>query len=455
MNHLNEYIHPRLNISLVMLCLLALASCNSEDGAPPNGAPPTWHQDIAPFVSKHCASCHNNDNGFAFPLTSFSEVEPLASWMLIKMQGADSPPYFMPPFGARDTEECIPPAPWKDDNRPTDAELDTFAAWVEAGTPEGDEATAAPIIPPEVRHLTGADIETYAISGTTLPDGLLDDQYLCFPIDPARTADSWVTGLEVLPDNTAVVHHVVVFTDPLAEGPALAGAEGSYPCFGGPSVSDTAVLFAWAPGGQPMELADEIGALLPANGRFVVQMHYHPTGSMATDATSVAVRWATAEPSRTAEMRVFGGVLEPSTISQNWEDPPFSVPANAPHHVETWVQDLQIPIGVDVRLFAVFPHMHLAGTDIKVSIDRAGGDVCLSHNPRWDFEWQRTYLYDGEFAELPQLQPGDALRIRCTFNNSESNPILMKYIDEAAISDVGVGEDSFDEMCTAIIGVVY
>ncbi len=436
-------------LPLMVATVLLLSGCKEDS------APPTWHQDIAPFVSEHCSACHNHEDDFSFPLTAYDEVEPLASWMLTKMLGGESPPYFMPPFGARDTEECSPPAPWKDDNRPNNDEIERFAAWVDAGSPEGDEATAAPITPPAVRHLTGDTIETYAISGVTFPEGLLDDQYLCFPIELNRSEDSWVTGLEVLPDNSEVVHHVVVFTDPLGEGTALAGSEGNYPCFGGSQVSNSTVLFAWAPGGQPLDLGAEMGSPISANGQFVVQMHYHPTGTEAADATEVAVRWSNSAPTKTAEMRVFGGILEPHTNSQNWEAPPFSVPAGAINHVETWTQDLEVPPGADARLFAVFPHMHLAGTDIKISIERAGDDLCLSHHPTWDFEWQRTYLYDGEFNELPRLEVGDRLSVRCTFNNSESNPMLMEYIDAESISDVGVGEDTFDEMCAVILGVSY
>jgi hypothetical protein len=33
--------------------------------------------------------------------------------------------------------------------------------------------------------------------------------------------------------------------------------------------------------------------------------------------------------------------------------------------------------------------------------------------------------------------------------------MLMEYIDAESISDVGVGEDTFDEMCAVILGVSY
>ncbi|MEE2751163.1 MAG: hypothetical protein VX519_07020 [Myxococcota bacterium] len=443
-----------LLISLTTSALL-LGCSGKSDTPPPKNTDPTWHQDIAPFVAQRCSSCHNDDDDFAFDLSDYETVKPLASWMLTKMHGDSTPPYVMPPFGARDTEECTPPAPWRDDPRPTDAELALFEEWIEADTPEGDPDTAASLPTPETESLSGDNIETYTIAGASLEEGDLEDQYLCFPIPLGHTVESWITGLEVLPDNKDITHHAVVFTDPNGEATDMAGDDGSYDCFGSAGVSDTTVLFAWAPGGQPLDLGQHMGAHIPVGGQLVLQMHYHPTGSAAEDASQLAVRMTDTQPEKTAEMRVFGGILPDHTNSNKWEDPPFEVPAHAEHHVETWVEELQVPQGADVRLYTVFPHMHLAGTDIKISIEREDEEVCLTHNPSWDFEWQLTYMYDGEFEALPRLEPGDTLRIRCTFNNSVSNPILAEYIDETDIAVTGVGEDTFDEMCTAILGVVY
>mgnify|MGYP006440534309 FL=1 len=152
-------------------------------------------------------------------------------------------------------------------------------------------------------------------------------------------------------------------------------------------------------------------------------------------------------------MEVFGGVLTDQDASTRWEDPPFAIPAGEANHVETWVEELDVPDGVDVRVYAVFPHMHLAGTDIKMSIERDGEEICLMHNPSWDFEWQLTYMYDGAFDELPQVLPGDRIRVRCTFNNTSQNPILSEYMESTA--DIGLGEDTFDEMCVGFLGVAY
>jgi len=439
--------------------VVGLVACNGDkDGGDDTSQPvaPTWYQDVQPFVGTHCQGCHHSQDNFTFALEAYATVSALAPSMLAKMQGSDTPPYFMPPFGVRETGECASPGPWKDDNRPSQEDLDMFTAWIDGGTPEGDEATASPFEPGRPENLEGNGIETYTSVGTTLPEGETEDSYLCFPLDPQRTTEGWITGVQVHPDNTDVVHHVVLFTDPSAASPQMVDATGSYPCFGGSGVSDADVLYAWAPGGQPLSFSDDMGAPLPAGGQLIMQVHYHPTGSEAQDASSVSVRWREDAPGKTAALFVFGGLLDSQESSSHWEDPPFLVPAGASSHQETWREDIDVPDGVDVRLWSLFPHMHLAGTDIKIWVERADGtETCLGHLPAWDFEWQRSYLLDGAFETLPKLLPGDRLAIRCTFDNTTENPMLQEYLGGAAPEDIGVGEDTFDEMCAAILGAVY
>ena len=46
------------------------------------------------------------------------------------------------------------------------------------------------------------------------PTGVGTDDYRCFLLDPGVTADSFVTGFNVLPGNPDVVHHVILFRVP-------------------------------------------------------------------------------------------------------------------------------------------------------------------------------------------------------------------------------------------------
>ena len=143
------------------------------------------------------------------------------------------------------------------------------------------------------------------------------------------------------------------------------------------------------------------------------------------------------------------------TNSDSWDEPPFEIPAGASSHTEVWREHFEFPATADIRIWGVFPHMHLAGTSIDAWIERDSTKMCLANIPAWDFEWQRNYLYEGSFEELPKVETGDTLVISCTFDNSESNPILMEYSEGHEISDIGVGEGTFDEMCAVLVGITY
>ncbi len=86
----------------------------------------------------------------------------------------------------------------------------------------------------------------------------------------------------------------------------------------------------------------------------------------------------------------------------------------------------------------VFPHMHTRGRSLRVEVDHAGQTQCLTDVPRWDFNWQQGYFYDGP----PRIAGGgDMLRITCTHDTSaEGQPITW-------------GEGTDDEMCLAFLYV--
>ena len=88
--------------------------------------------------------------------------------------------------------------------------------------------------------------------------------------------------------------------------------------------------------------------------------------------------------------------------------------------------------------------------------DPGGDDQCLVHTPAWDFNWQRGYFFDGPVEDMPKLRLGDTLTMRCTYDNSLSNPYVREALDEQGLEepiDVTLGEESLDEMCLGIFGL--
>jgi hypothetical protein len=258
------------------------------------------------------------------------------------------------------------------------------------------------------------------------------------------------------------VHHAVLFTDPKGQSAANAGSEGSYDCFGGPRVSDPAILGVWAPGGTPIELPSNIGTPLAANTKLVLQVHYHPGGSKGdTDRTTVQLRYSQARPDYVlitaavgnyAKVETDGDGLQPGPGDRT-STPEFRIPVNVKDHVER--MQFTMPSTVNgnplppVYLYGLMAHMHLAGIDERVTLERGGQETCLLQEPRWDFDWQRFYAYDLPISKLPKILGGDKIKVRCTYDSTTSNAALTRAWSDAGQSpkDITLGEQTFDEMC--------
>jgi len=187
----------------------------------------------------------------------------------------------------------------------------------------------------------------------------------------------------------------------------------------------------------------------PSTG-LVVQMHYNTLSSPddLEDLSILNIRLMDGEPDREAIFELFG---VGSSRATDWvDDPPFEVPEGASNHKEAYTE-LRSDDGA--RIWGFIPHMHLAGTAIEMRINGAGGDRCLVNVPRYDYNWQQMYTYDASWDELPTISAGDSLRVKCTYDNSESNPMLEKYLGGPVSGGVFLGDGTSDEMCLVGLGL--
>ena len=70
------------------------------------------------------------------------------------------------------------------------------------------------------------------------PYGTGTDDYRCFVLDPHLSRDAFITGLNILPGQPEVVHHVILFRVPPGAVPAAEAKDASekgegWTCFGG------------------------------------------------------------------------------------------------------------------------------------------------------------------------------------------------------------------------------
>lgn len=449
----------RLLVLAALLTLPVAAGCDAdpEAGIDPNA--PTWHADVAPIVARNCETCHSAGQIGPFTLTSYEDAAPIAGWMAEMVEDGT-----MPPWSAVETDECTPPAGWKNDVRLSPEEIEMISAWADAGAPEGDAATAAPLPEPVSYAMDSFDQELtprvpFIAEGT-------DDQYRCFVLDPELEQEAWMTGLQVVAGNPDVVHHVLVFAAPAADAAnldAMSGLSGSYDCFGGAgNISEPRLVATWAPGSFPFQAPAGTGIHFEAGSRMVAQIHYHPLGpAAAPDETKLQLQWTDTDPGREAIMLLLGNEGGAPNLMDGPNDPDsgpaFVIPAGEAAHTEEIVYTLP-GNWPEIKVFAAGTHMHYVGVDMIIEIDRADGtEDCFVHTPRWDFNWQRWYEYDLPVDELPTLSGGDTLRLRCTYNNSLSNPFVAEALSEQGMDepvDVYLGEGTLDEMCLGVFGLI-
>jgi hypothetical protein len=375
----------------------------------------------------------------------------------------------MPPWDAVSTDDCAPRLGWRDDPRLSPDEIALLETWADQDAPLGDPDSAAPL--PDPPALTLADpTHTVAPEVGFAPSGETD-QFICYVLDPGIAQPAWVTGFHVVPSDLSVAHHAVVTAVPpdgQDELAAMTGPDGYFDCFGGVNVPGAYLLGAWVPGSLPFETPDGVGIPYVAGSKLVLQLHYHPIGGEhPPEKSEVQLRVTESKPARQLLFFALGNagaepLLQPGPNDDGTVQ--FKIPAGMSGHTETMVFPIDIPTSTRrFPILSAFPHMHYVGVDLEARIKRAAvaGDEpeeeCLVKVPHWKFDWQRTYLYDAEVADLPTVGDGDEVTIRCSYDNTLENQYVARALDEQGLDmpvDVSLGEETLDEMCLAAFGVI-
>jgi hypothetical protein len=309
------------------------------------------------------------------------------------------------------------------------------------------------------------------------------DDYRCFLLDPKVAAGSFVTGVDVVPGNRAVVHHVILFRVPPDQVGAAQRLDAQAPgqgwtCFGGSGLEDAGGsldnapwLGAWAPGSGERVLAPDIGIPLPAGSRIVMQVHYNLRAGTEPDRTSARLRIADGsrhlEPLETMLLpapvelpcrpHVSGRLCDRNAAVQDVMDR-FGVGAAQmvaglqllcgrgrgprPGPTQSCTRTVQQPATVR----AVAGHMHLLGRKIHIEVNPGTPRArTLLDIPVWNFDDQGTRT----LRHPVSLRPGDRLKVTCTHDQGLRD--LLPAFRGRPERYVVWGEGTTDEMCLGIV----
>ena len=362
---------------------------------------PTWSDAVACIVYSHCTACHHEGGAGHFSLTTYAEAYAARNDM-------------------RDVTEVRYMPPWPPDEEYrhlahervlTQEEIDIIADWANGGAPEGDAGAAPP--PPIYDNawtITDPDIsvrmEDFVIPAST------EDLYRCFVMPSGTTADAFISGFEVIPGNTAVVHHVLVYQDTTGQAQALDDGDPApgYTSFGGIGVDGAKLIGFWVPGAQPYFAPGGFGIKLFAGADIVMQVHY-PEGSDA-ELDSTRLNFQTTSGGFVREIGIDPFLEHFLTLT----DGPLII---APNTVQTFHNQFTTPVGVPAIAMGIAPHAHLLCTRMKsYAVTPSNDTIPLIDIPDWDFAWQGMY----GFKNPIHLPPQTVLHGEATYDNTTANP---------------------------------
>lgn len=441
----------------LMALWIGLAACSpptaSDDPAADSDVPlveegVTWNTHVAPIVQAHCVECHQPGGVAPLDLT-WNDTSRSPPWARAAVDAVASGA--MPPWPA--SQDCRPTENARVLPEETVALLRT---WAEEGFAVGRapaEVSAAPLAQVRgPRTLGEADLVLTAES-PWVPNVETPDEYRCFVLPVTFPEDTWVRGLEVVPDRTELVHHAILYQVlPFQEGDLAdlerrdAEDEGpGYDCWGNPS-ADT--VMAWAPGQVGELLPEGVARYAPAGSRWILQVHYNTLGRDAEDVegdlTAVHV-WTLPENEPPDLVRV-------QIPIPNGD---LNIPAGNPSVVQSSTFDLGFVTDylggfLELPIVGSMGHMHQLGTSLKLELAYPDRTECVLDLPKWDFAWQMSYTFPPEHWAMVGTDAD--LVLTCGYDNSAANQPIINGV-QLEPRDVTWGEGTRDEMCLAYVQV--
>lgn len=359
------------------------------------GYVPTWDNDIAPLLQKHCASCHTVGGSAPFPLNTLTQARRRDAQIAEVLRSRYMPPWLPSAEGL----------PLHGDRRLSEDEIHQFEAWVAAGTPRGDTVAEVEVHQPEGDWRLGEPELVLRMAEPFRVPAEGPDIFRNLVIEVPLLGPRRVRAMEVRPGASRALHHAVITLDE-SRGSRELDARDPGPGFDGMMGAAQAWMpdghfLGWLPGKGPFVAPAGMSWLLPARSDLVLQLHLKPTGKEEAAEVSIGLHF-TDEPQTSFPVLLRLGSQE------------LDLPAGDDDHR---VQD-SFTLPVDVELLSLWPHAHYLAVEMRVEAVLPGqAPRTVLHIPDWDLDWQDQYT----LATPLKLPAGSELRMSYRFDNSEGN----------------------------------
>jgi len=359
----------------------------------------SYADQIAPLLVERCVACHRPGGIGPWAMTSYEKVRGFAPMIREVVRTKRMPPWHADPhYGA-----------FVGDRSLSAEEGKMLVHWVEAGAPRGNGPDPLASLERTWSEWTLGkpdliiEIPAFQVPAT----GVVDYKYPRVTNPLGR--DVWVRGIEIIPGDRSVVHHVLAGIDDPADSASRNTAE------------QIGQLGGYAPGKPVLPYPPDTGVLLREGASFRFQMHYTPNGKASTDVTRVGYYFSEQAPKYPLRVKMLAN---------------YSL--NIPPDTKAYTDSVEYLFDRDVVVYSLMPHAHLRGKAAKFTARYPDGraEILLSV-PKYDFNWQTTYL----LKSPKPLPAGTRLVFDMTWDNSRQNPA-----NPDPTRAVGWGDQTWDEM---------
>ncbi len=342
----------------------------------------TYANQVSRILQARCVSCHRPGEIGPMDLSNFEDA---SAWSDMLAEVIDE--QRMPPWHANPQHGSF-----KNDRRMPQEEIDTIKKWVRNGAPRGNPSNE----PAQIQYVNGWQMPSepdlvipMAEQAYEIPArGEVKYQHLV--VDPKLTKDIWVGGMEIVPGNRSVVHHILVFVRPKGTKGRGVDAERGF-------------LAGFVPGARVEMMPPGMAKRIPVNSELVFQIHYTTNGTAQKDLSKIGFWFA-----------------DPATITHEVETTStlqtvFRIPPHDGNYKTSAMQPEELP---ECELLSMSPHMHVRGKSFRyTAVYPDQSREILLDVPNYDFNWQTDY----RLTERKKLPNGTRIFCEAVFDNSSSN----------------------------------
>ncbi len=363
----------------------------------------SYVDDVVPILQERCMSCHVPGGIGPWHMSSYDMVKGFAPMIREVLRTNRMPPWHADPHIGN----------WRNDRSITLAEKKLLVDWIEGGALRGEGVDPLGAIVAEIETARGSadwplgapDLIVEVPAFEVPASGVVE--YQNYEIPTTLQESAWISGIDVRPGNTNVVHHVLVGTNEPGEH-ARQGVFNNY-------------LGGYAPGVPGDFLPENTGIMVHPGSSVAVQLHYTPYGKAVVDNTKIGLYFHDEPP----ELIARHGVV----INYNLAIPP---------NTKAYEEGAYLEFDRDAELYSILPHSHYRGRSSTFELEYPDGErETLLSVPAYDFNWQTPYVFD-----TPKAVPaGSKLIHKTIYDNSKQN-----FANPDSEKTVTWGLQSWDEM---------